>query len=173
LRLLQQMIHERVTSTEGRTFERRSARGIVLRGTDILMIYTKRYNDYSFPGGGVEPDEELIAGLHRELAEETGATDIEVLQAFGAVEEYRPSHKPEYDLIHMLSYFYVCTANADFNNATPEAYEVTNGSVPVWVDIQEAIRHNRDVMAKQDASMGFSIARETLVLDLVAEELLG
>jgi 8-oxo-dGTP pyrophosphatase MutT (NUDIX family) len=173
LRLIQKMVHRQVTTIEGRTFERRSARGIVMRGTDILLIYTKRYNDYSFPGGGVEPHEELTAGLRRELAEETGAAEIEVVREFGYIDEYRPHYKPEYDLVHMESYFYVCKLNADFKKARPEAYEIMNGSEPVWVNIHEAIRHNRAVIANQEASMGFSVERETLVLELVAQELLG
>nr|WP_255433914.1 NUDIX domain-containing protein [Ammoniphilus sp. CFH 90114] len=65
-------------------------------------------NNYSFPGGGVELEEDLITGLRREVAEETGARNIEVLRKFGIIDEYRPQYKPEYDLIHMISYFYVC-----------------------------------------------------------------
>ncbi|MNW12024.1 hypothetical protein D3C71_2096070 [compost metagenome] len=42
----------------------------------------------------------------------------------------------------------------------------------VWIDIHEAIGHNQEVIAKQESSMGFSIKRETLVLELVAEELI-
>ncbi|MBP1157045.1 MULTISPECIES: hypothetical protein [unclassified Paenibacillus] len=41
----------------------------------------------------------------------------------------------------------------------------------VWIDVQEAISHNKEVISNQDPSMGFSIERETLVLELAAEEL--
>ncbi|MEK3883662.1 NUDIX domain-containing protein [Paenibacillus sp. PL2-23] len=173
MRLIQQLIHQAVPDLNGRTFERRSARGIIVDGTKILLIYTERYNDYSFPGGGVAENEDLIVGLHRELAEETGASRTKVLQEFGYIDEYRPHHKPEYDLIHMESYFYVCEVDCDFENVQPEDYEIANGSYPVWIDIAEAIQHNRKVMANQEPSMGFSIARETIVLELVERELLG
>jgi len=166
------MIHRDLNTTEGRTFERTSARGIILRGTKILLIYTKYYNDYSFPGGGVDPKEDLITGLKRELAEETGAKNIEVLQEFGYIDEYRPHYKPEYDLIHMESYFYVCRVEEDFDNIQLEDYEVANGSSPVWIELDEAIKHNKQVIANQEKSMGFSIERETLVLELVKKELL-
>ncbi|MCI3918700.1 NUDIX domain-containing protein [Paenibacillus sp. TRM 82003] len=171
MRLIRKMVHASLPTTTGRTFERRSARGIILNGGDILMMYTERYNDYSFPGGGVEPDEDLLAGLRRELSEEIGARRIEVLQEFGYIDEYRPHPKPEYELIHMLSYFYVCKVEHDFADARLEAYEIANGSKPVWVDLREAIAHNRAVIANREPSMGFSIERETLVLELVAEEL--
>jgi 8-oxo-dGTP pyrophosphatase MutT (NUDIX family) len=171
MRLLSKMIHKDVTSLEGRAYERQSARGIILRGCEILLMYTKRYNDYSFPGGGIEPNEDAVAGLRRELAEETGAAHVEVLDEFGYIDEYRPHSKPDYELIHMVSYFYVCRAEADFSRVQLEDYEVANGSVPVWIDIREAIAHNKAVMADPDASVGFSIGRETLVLERIMKEL--
>jgi 8-oxo-dGTP pyrophosphatase MutT (NUDIX family) len=99
LRLIKKMIHNDVDTLDGRIFDRRAARGIVLKGSKILLLYTKRYNDYSFPGGGVDPEEDLITGLKRELAEETGAKNVEVISEFGYIAEYRPHYKPEYDLI--------------------------------------------------------------------------
>lgn len=42
----------------------------------------------------------------------------------------------------------------------------------IWIDIHEAIRHNKDVIANQEESMGFSIERETFALELIVEELL-
>lgn len=172
MRLIQTLVHQDLKNLEGRAYERRAARGIVLRGSDILLLYTKRYNDYSFPGGGVDDHEDLLTGLKRELAEETGAMNIQVLQEFGYIDEYRPYYKPEYDLIHMWSYFYVCKIDDKLAEAAPEDYEVSNGMSAVWIDIHEAIRHNRQVIANREASMGFSIERETLVLELVAAELL-
>lgn len=173
MRLLNQLIHHELLHLNGSAFERRTARGIVLRGQDILLIYTKRYNDYSFPGGGIEPHEDWIAGLKRELQEEIGAISIQNIQPFGSIEEYRPHYKPEYDLIHMWSYFYTCSVEEDLNSCQPEDYEIANGSKPVWVNIYEAIQHNQQVMANQEASMGFSIQRETMVLELVEKELLN
>ncbi|MCY9692241.1 NUDIX domain-containing protein [Paenibacillus alginolyticus] len=172
MRLIKQMVHEHLEHLFGNAFERIAARGIILNKNKILLLYTKRYNDYSFPGGGVEPNEDVITGLKREIAEETGATNIEILSEFGYIDEYRPHYKPEYDLIHMLSYFYVCQIDDHLSTATLEDYELANGMSAVWIDIHEAIGHNQEVIAKQESSMGFSIKRETLVLELVAEELI-
>ncbi|SDL25623.1 NUDIX domain-containing protein [Natronincola ferrireducens] len=172
MRLIKKMIHKDVKNLDGRTFERRAARGIILKGSKILLLYTKRYNDYSFPGGGVDTGEDLITGLKRELAEEIGAKNIEVLREFGYIDEYRPHYKPEYDLIHMLSYFYVCRIDEELGDANLEGYEIANGMASVWIDIHEAIKHNKEVMVNQEVSMGLSIERETLALELIAEELL-
>jgi len=154
-------------------FERTAARGIILDGENILMIYTKRYNDYSFPGGGVDKGENIMHGLLRELEEETGAQNVKVLDDFGIYEECRPSHYKGFNIVHMLSHFYVCSADRELGEAHPEDYEIKNGSVPVWVNIHEAITHNQKVMDDKEDSMGLSIDRETRVLRLIVEELLN
>jgi len=173
MRLIHKHTNEAVAHlNEPVVYERAAARGIIMDGEDILLIYTKRYNDYSFPGGGVDTGEDLMHGLIRELEEETGAQNIEVQSAFGAYEEFRPTYYDGYDMMHMLSYFYVCSADRELGEASPEDYELKNGSEPVWVNIHEAISHNQKVMNDKEDSMGLSIDRETRVLKLVVDELL-
>jgi 8-oxo-dGTP pyrophosphatase MutT (NUDIX family) len=171
MRLIKTMVHHLVSNIEGRIFERRAARGIILKDSKILLLYTKRYNDYSFPGGGIELEEDWITGLKRELTEETGANHIQIISEFGYIDEYRPHYKPEYDLIHMVSNFYVCEIDEILNQANLEDYEIANGMSAVWIDIHEAIRHNLEVISNQESTMGLSIERETLVLQLIAQEL--
>ncbi|NUU74322.1 NUDIX domain-containing protein [Paenibacillus xylanilyticus] len=172
MRMIQKLIHPDTPDLNGRMFERKAARGIIMRGSEILLLYTRRYNDYSFPGGGVEADEDLLSGLRREIAEETGAPQVEVTNEFGYIEEYRPHYKPEYDLIHMLSYYYVCNIHEQLGEAQLEDYEMNNGMSAVWIDIHQAIKHNQQVILNKEASMGFSIERETIVMELIASELL-
>ena len=174
MRLLANLKHHSLPEVLGtRVFKRRASRAIVLNGESILLLYTKRYNDFSFPGGGVDEHEDLVLGLHRELAEETGANGIKIVKEFGYIDELRPHYRQEYDLIHMLSYFYVCEIDSVLGQAQMEHYELSNGMEVRWVNIHEAIAHNRQVMDSKDTSMGFSIERETLVLELVAAELLS
>lgn len=171
LRLIKKIVHHDIKKIEGRIYNRRASRGIILKDSKILLLYTERYNDYSFPGGGVDREEDLVTGLKRELVEEVGAQNIQILSEFGYVDEFRPHYKPKYDYMHMLSYFYVCTIDEEMQPAKLEKHEIANGMSPVWIDIHEAINHNKKVMEKKEASMGMSIARETLALELVAKEL--
>jgi ADP-ribose pyrophosphatase YjhB (NUDIX family) len=165
MRLIETTVHESYKEMSSQIiYERIAARAIVLNGEDILMIYTKRYNDYSFPGGGVDKGEDIKTGLYRELSEETGAENVSVISEFGSFEEY--------DIVHMMSYFYVCSANKVLGKSNPESYEIKNGSVPVWVNIHKAIKHNEAVMLAKEDSMGLSIARETMVLNMIVDELL-
>lgn len=171
MRLLAQIRHDSITNTSGRVLERKASRAIVLDGTNILLLYTKRYDDYSFPGGGLDDNEDLIAGLKRELFEETGVVNINVLQEFGYVDEYRPHFKPEYNIIHMLSYFFVCDTEKHLGQGKMEDYEISNGMEARWVNINDAIKHNRNVITSKQSSMGLSIERETMILEMVLKEL--
>ncbi|MEX1215673.1 NUDIX hydrolase [Saccharospirillum sp.] len=173
MNLISKMIHPDLTSTEGNVFKRQAARGIVLRDESILLLFTERYNDFSFPGGGVDPDEDIVAALARELNEETGARDVRVKHHYGYIEELRPYWKPEFDLMHMTSHFFVCDIAPELEAAKMEHYEIDNGMKPVWVKLHDALRHNREVMKRQDKSMGQSIQRETFMLDRVATEFLA
>lgn len=173
MRLISQLIHAQVGSLEGTVLKRQAARGIVLRGPTVLLLFTERYNDFSFPGGGVDPGESLTAGLLREMEEETGASNTRVLRGFGYLEEYRPHRKGGFDLMHMTSHFFLCEIDQELKNTRMEGYEKTNGMRPMWVDLYAALDHNRSVMQRQEATMGMSIQRETLVLELVEKELLS
>ena len=153
--------------------QRQASRGIILQGEQILMMYTQRYDDFSFPGGGIDPGEDPQHGLRRELREEAGAADIHIIAPFGRVTEFQPTWKKDWDFMHQTSYWYQCALNQPLVANQLEHYEVANGMAVQWIGVDEAIRHNRAVMAKQPASMGLSIGRETLVLERVAEELLA
>jgi 8-oxo-dGTP pyrophosphatase MutT (NUDIX family) len=170
--LLHTLIHPDLPSLSGKILERQAVRAIVLHEEDILLLFTKRYNDYSFPGGGLHVGEDAHLGLRRELEEETGARNVQILRHYGYVDEYRPHHKPEYDLMYMRSHFYVCHADPELGKTAMESYEHANGMTPHWINIHRAIEHNEQVIAAKSASMGLSIQRETLMLKQVVSELL-
>jgi len=150
--------------------ERHAARGIVIKGDDILLLYTQRYHDYSLPGGGIDEGEDEVAGLVRELQEETGAQGIRNVTPFARYDEYRPWYKPDADIIHMISYCYVCEIDDELGETAFESHEVSNGMKPVWMNIQKAIAHNEDIIANSDKK-GLSIDRETFLLKVILNEL--
>ncbi len=173
MKLIKQLVHPEVKSFDGNILKRQAARGIVLRQQSILLLFTERYNDFSFPGGGLGPGEEPEVGLQRELEEETGARNVRVHSHAGFIEEYRPHKRAGFDLMHMISHFFVCDVDPELQATRMESHEVANGMRPLWVDLHEAIAHNRSVMQRQEKSMGMSIQRETFMLEKVAAESLG
>lgn len=178
MRLLKTAFHPDVSesdispSSSLTLIERHAARAIVLRAEDILLLFTERYHDYSLPGGGIDDGEDEIQGLQRELQEETGAQGIHNVQPFARYDEYRPWYKADADIIHMISHCYTCDIDEQLGDTAYESHEVSNGMKPVWINIHSAIAHNEEVIASSPKK-GLSIERETFMLKVIAEELLG
>tara|TARA_B110000091_G_C13808172_1_gene473565 strand:+ start:886 stop:1407 length:522 start_codon:yes stop_codon:yes gene_type:complete len=171
MRLLKSTIQSNRTNISVQYFIRKATRAIVLKGENILLLYTKRYHDYSLPGGGIEDKETHIEGLIRELKEETGAHNVKNIQAFGLYEEFRPWHKSDFDMVNIQSYCYVCEIDDVLLETELEVHEINNGMQPIWMNIHQAIRHNEHIIAKSDKK-GLSIERETFLLKLIVTELI-
>lgn len=172
MQLLKTHYHPDIKTLQNKSiFTRFATRSIANRGEDILLMYTERYEDYSLPGGGLDPGEDKIAGMIRELNEETGAQHIKNIIPFGLYEEYRPWYKPGYDIQYMRSYCYTCEIDEVLGVPKLESYEIKNGMKAVWMNIHEAIKHNQKTMDTSDKK-GMSIERETFLLRLIAERII-
>jgi len=178
MRLLKTAFHPEVspldisTTSDLKLIVRHAARGIVVKGENILLLYTQRYHDYSLPGGGIDEGEDEVEGLKRELQEETGAQGIRNVKAFARYDEYRPWYKSDADIIHMVSHCYICDIDEELGDTAFESHEVNNGMTPLWINIYEAIAHNEVVIDSSDKK-GLSIERETFLLRVIAENLVG
>ena len=178
MRLLKTTFHQDVSpddisdTSELTLLVRHAARAIVIKGDKILLLYTQRYHDYSLPGGGIDEGEDRVAGLIRELQEETGANGVRNIKPFARYDEYRPWYKPGADITHMISHCYLCDIDEQLGETAYESHEVNNGMQPLWKNIYEAIEHNEKVIATSEKK-GLSIERETFLLKVIAEELLG
>ena len=171
MNILKTHYHPEVNSLEDKSvFTRIATRSIAVQGDTILLLYTARYEDYSLPGGGIDLGEDKIEGMRRELIEETGAQNIKNIKPFGVYEEYRPWHKPDHDIQHMISYCYTCDISKELGASSLESYEMKNGMKAIWINIHEAIKHNKKTMATSEKK-GLSIERETYLLELIAESI--
>lgn len=171
MRLLKSTVHPDIQSLQQSNFLRVATRAIILRGEQILMLYTERYHDYTLPGGGVDKGEDLEQGLIRELQEETGAQNIRNIREFGLYEEFRPWYKDNVDIMQMKSYCYRCDIDNELGETSFEAHEIKNGMKVVWLNIYDAIKHNEQTIANSNKK-GMSIERETFLLKLIVQELL-
>ncbi|CAM2975327.1 MULTISPECIES: NUDIX hydrolase [Vibrio] len=172
MRHLQTAVHPDVERLSQYTvLQRKATRAIVIDGEDILMLYTERYHDYTLPGGGLDDGEDVLAGLVRELEEETGAKNIHSIKPYGIYEEFRPWYKNDFDVMHMISYCYTCKIDRELGNTKFEDYEIRNGMEPRWINIHQAIAHNEKTIL-ESPKKGMSIERETYLLRLIAQEML-
>lgn len=168
--LLHTIVHPGVAAGP-RIAQRHAVRAVIVRDGRLLLLHTRRYDDYSFPGGGLDPGEDAIDGLRRELLEETGARTVTVQRCLGYLDEYRPSRDPAFDALFMRSHFHVCGVEGELETAAPEDYELANGMAPVWIALEQALAHNLGVLKRRPGNMGMSIERETWMLQYVLREM--
>jgi ADP-ribose pyrophosphatase YjhB (NUDIX family) len=149
---------------------RPATRAIILKGSQILLLHTERYQDYSLPGGGIEHGESLQQALIREVQEETGAQQISDIHPYGLIREFRANYKNQDQIIEMLSYCFTCQVSDQFEQQQLEDYELANGMTVHWVELDKAIAFNKQTMASSDKT-GVSIVRETYLLERIAKTL--
>ncbi|WP_231730981.1 NUDIX domain-containing protein [Lacimicrobium alkaliphilum] len=130
----------------------------------ILLLYTQRYDDFSFAGDGLDEGVDPQRALVRELSEETGAKSVNIIAPFCKVTEYLPTWKKVWDLMFQTTYWYKCHIAEVLDQTNPEHYKIANGMSAEWVNIKEVIRHNQSIITRQPPTMGLTIERETLVL---------
>lgn len=154
----------------GQLYRREAVRAVVVDGADMLLLYTRRYDDYSFPGGGVCDGEQLEACLRRELQEETGADTVSVNRYLGYVDELRPDRQGSPNTMLMRSHFYKCAVNRALGKSAPEEYELANGMAALWINGHEALAHNEALLETKPQNMGLSIYRETQMLRFILSQ---
>ena len=124
---------------------REVVRGIVIQGDLILLMFSKLDQMYGTPGGGIILNESKLDTLHRELQEEVGANQLNILDYLGYVEEIRESRSQYGKVIRIVSdYYHVDVLH--FISAKLEEHEEEMGLIPMWVKIDEAISQNLKVL---------------------------
>jgi 8-oxo-dGTP pyrophosphatase MutT (NUDIX family) len=66
-----------------------SAGGVVLNAKHQVLIVNQRGNSWSLPKGHLDPGEQLLDAARREIHEEAGVNDVELVHYLGSYERYR------------------------------------------------------------------------------------
>ena len=138
LQQLGDMIVSNNLNKNSKRIHRVASRGIIRNADMVLMIHCAFYDDYTFPGGGVENGEDPIYALSRECMEEAGVV-IKNVRPFYMILEERQMDEESY--MHHESLFYLCEVERTCEQHL-EDYEVELGYKPVWISIDEAISNN-------------------------------
>lgn len=121
---------------------RPSVRGILIRNHKIAMVYNKKYDCYTFPGGGRNSGESMEETLVREVAEEVGLVILpESIREYGLIVR-REKGKLD-DLFIQENYFFLCAAKEKAVPQKLDAYEAEEGYMLSWVTPEEAIEKNQ------------------------------
>lgn len=153
------------------TDTRFTVRALIIDQNKLFMSYSKKFDDYMTPGGGVEQNEDFITALKRELLEEMGVV-AKTFLPIGYIEEIRSTNQGQ--VLYQKSHYYEVSIDYITNNK-PEAYELRFGMTPVWVDIDEIIRRNEYQIQTRTKIDGLEIhpystlIRENTVLKYIKE----
>ncbi len=153
----------------GKTLHRTAVRAVILRGRDLLMIYSANVGDYKFPGGGVQEGETHAQALCREVQEECGLSVARMGAEVCAVIEYNLPIEKDYDVFKMTSHYYPCDVEGDFGVQKLDDYERELGFEPVWIDIDRAIQLNKALPTTDETPDWLS--RENFVLEYIRQNL--
>lgn len=156
---------------EGKVFSRPSARAIVFRDGKVLLIYSKKYDYYQFPGGGIEKGEDPVQALMREVAEESGYRIIpSSVMEYGRVLRRNRDMFDETGIFEQENFYYFCDVSEETVERKLEGYEQEEGYTPVWEDPMYASRHNLYECTSGEVDR-IVLERDARVLDLADLEI--
>ena len=156
-------------SENSRVFKRPSARGIIIQEQKIALVYSKKENYYKFPGGGIKLNEDMKTALIREVREEVGLTVIsESIKEFGSVMRRQKSNDSSDTVFEQENFYFLCQTENYILEQNLDDYEREAEFVLRFVDIDEAIKTNRDYQS-DDKFNEIMIKRDMKVLQLVKE----
>jgi 8-oxo-dGTP diphosphatase len=104
-----------------------SVLGLILNADHVLLIHQTSLPEadlWDLPGGGLEPWESLMAGLAREVLEETGLVDFQVEGLLTIAETFFPKETGKTS--HLINLIYRCSVpdrSAILSSDEPEVGE--------------------------------------------------
>ena len=154
----------------GTVGKRPSARAIIIKDNKIAMVYSKKYDYFKFPGGGIESSETNIDALIREVKEEVGLEVIkESIKEYGLV--IRKEKGKVEDIFIQENYYYLCRTNNSIFNQKLDYYEKEEGFTLKWVNPRDAINTNLNNNHNNTSESNMHIIeREAKVLMMLIDE---
>ena len=150
-------------------YKRPSVRGVIIKENKVAMVYSRKYDYYKFPGGGIESGEDIITALKREILEETGLTVLDgSVKEFGSVMRIQKSRFKENEIFEQENFYYLCQTDGTYNSQDLDKYEDEEGFELQYVYPKHAILVNRTHdHADYDLML---IERESKVLECLIKE---
>jgi len=155
---------------DGPVFRRPSARAIIERDGKVLVMHSRKFDYYKFPGGGIEQGETPEEALVREVREESGYTvKPETIEEYGSVLRRNRDGKDPEGIFEQQNFYYFCEIGDERVPIVQEEYEIEEGFEPVWVEfLTSLVRINRTAIRRGDGDVAL-IEREMRVFDMADE----
>lgn len=154
-------------SESDKLFIRPSVRGIIIKNHKVALVYSKKYDYYKFPGGGINNSESKIDCLIREVKEEVGLVVLkDTIKEYGFVLR---KQKLDYDVLYQENYYYLCDVSDKIESQNLDDYENDEEFTLEFVDATTAIdkNNNNSNLSRIYKTM---VERDAKVLELLIEE---
>lgn len=123
---------------------RHTARGIIINDKkQVLMLYSRLFDDYTFPGGGIKENESNLESLLREMKEEAGIV-VKNANQFLTTEELRYGINGNDTIYLQTSFYYLCEIDRIIKPKRTKREDSQKLST-IYIDIDEAIKHNERI----------------------------
>lgn len=124
------MLEVRINQTEFNQDVRTkvAARALIIKDNKIAILYSKKYNAYITPGGGVEENETLEEACIRESIEETGMI-VEPIEKIAILD-------CNYPRIRIVHNYFVCKYVSDTNQVDRTQQEIDQDLELQWLDLE-------------------------------------
>ena len=156
----------------GSVHRRPSARAIIERDGKVLVMHSRKFDYYKFPGGGIEEGESAEQALIREVREESGYfVRPETIEEYGSVLRRNRDNKDPEGIFEQQNYYYFCEIGDERVPVVQEDYEIEEAFEPVWVEfLTRLTRCNREAIRRGGGDAAL-IEREMRVFDMADEAL--
>lgn len=120
-----------------------SAGGIVVNPYGKVLVVNQHGTSWSLPKGHVEEGEDILSAAKREIYEESGVTELELIEYLGEYQRYRISKKGSEDIseLKIIHLYLFKTTQTELKPVDPENPEA------IWVDkyfVVNYLTHQKD-----------------------------
>lgn len=121
----------------------RSAGGVILNRNGDVLVVNQRGKSWSLPKGHIEDGEDALAAARREIEEESGVTQLDLVQELGTYERHKLNRHGQNDESELkrITMFLFKTEELDLAPKDPHNPEAR------WVpidDVEALLTHEKD-----------------------------